>query len=163
MFLSDTTIMELIENGTILIEPYDPALIQPCSIDVRLGSVALASFGKRNGFTCWTINPHQFVLGSTLERIRLPPHIAATVSGKSTTGRRGLAVHITAGHVDPGFDGELTLELCNVSDHEISIVQGDAIGQLIFTYLDRVSENPYNGRYQGQRGPTPPRPKKYRG
>lgn len=163
MFLSDATIKYLIDNGTIGIEPYDSSLVQPCSLDIRLGKVALESFGTHLGYTTWTIQPHQFVLASTLEYVQLPNNIAATVSGKSTLGRRGLAIHITAGHIDPGFEGDITLELCNHSDHDIDLIQGNPIGQLIFTYLDHPAQTTYNGRYQRQRGPTPARPKHYRG
>jgi dCTP deaminase len=159
MFLSDATIRKLIADGTILVEPFYPDHVQPCSLDLRLGDMSLESlavFGDQ-----WILGSKQFALGSTEERVRLPSHIAATVSGKSTHGRRGLAVHITAGHVDPGFDGQITLEMYNHSAHELVLTKGVSICQLIFTYLDQPAEHPYTGRYQGQKGPTPARLSKF--
>lgn len=163
MFLSDGTIRKLIESGELEIDPFDPEMIQPCSIDLKLGHFAgdpiyIKRAGGLGG--TWTndlICPGQFALGSTLERIKLPNNIAATVSGKSTWGRKGVAVHITAGHIDPGWNGQITLEFFNHSDRDVEIKSGVAICQLLFTYLDLPAEKPYHGRYQNSVGTINPR------
>lgn len=152
MFLSDRTIRHLVGSRQLVIDPFDPDLVQPCSYDLTLGDVQV---GRIEG-TPWIIGRQAFVLASTRERVELPDWLAATVSGKSTWGRRGLAVHVTAGHVDPGFRGQITLEMVNHSDLLIPLVSGMPIAQLVFTRLDQPAEHPYQGRYQDQMGVTPP-------
>lgn len=157
MFLSDRTIKRLVSSGDLLIEPYDEANVQSCSYDVTIADIALPQPLQFDA-CIWGIAPGQFVLGVTRERIKLPSYLAATVSGKSTWGRRGLAIHITAGHCDPGFDGTITLEIVNHSAEVIPVRQGTPIAQLVFSYLDEPAEHPYAGRYQFQRGVVGARP-----
>ncbi len=156
MFLSDGTIKKLVASGELGIEPYDEALVQPCSYDVLLQDVNLERQLTFDS-TWWIINAGEFVLGSILERITLPAYLGAMVAGKSTWGRKGLIVQ-NAGFVDAGWDGQLTLELFNHSKFSISLKRGVAIAQLVFTYLDAPAEHPYAGRYQGSEGTVQPRP-----
>lgn len=157
MFLSDRTIKTLIASGVIGVTPFDPAMVQPASIDLKLGNLDLPH-GLQLDTVIWSVPPGKFLLGVTAERIRLPNHIAGTVHGKSTWARKGLTIHQTGGHVDPFFDGDLTLELQNVSDKDILIRKGEPICQLVFTYLDMECETPYAGRYQNSTGIVQPRP-----
>ena len=148
MVLSDRTIERLLDEGRIEIEPYDPALLQPSSVDVRVDPFIL--------------HPGEFVLGSTLERIRLPDDLVARLEGKSSLGRLGLLIHSTAGFIDPGWDGHVTLELSNVANLPITIYYGMKIGQLSFMQLSEPAQTPYGSgdlgsKYQGQQGPTPSR------
>lgn len=166
--LSDTTIMSLLMAGDISIVPApNPENIQPVSVDLLLGN----SFCMlpRNQFDehhqCianrFTVNPGMFVLASTLERVKLPAHIAATVHGKSTWARRGLMVE-AAGLVDPGFDGTITLELKNLSHLPILLSAGDRICQMSFHAIDTSVLRPYGStglgsHYQGQTKAEPAR------
>lgn len=156
MFLSDCTIKQLIWESKLVIDPYDVKLIQPCSYDLTL-----ADLDKPRPLMfdhlIWGIEPDEFVLGVTREFIKLPSNIAGTVLGKSTWGRKGLSIHQTAGHVDPGWKGELTLELYNCSKEVIVIRQFAPIAQIVFTSLDVDCEHPYAGRYQGSQGIVQPR------
>ena len=156
MFLSDATIRALVNDKTLGIYPYDPSLVQPCSYDLTLGDVGME---RPMGFdaSIWSVQPGQFLLAATQEYITLPAHIAGTVLGKSTWGRLGLTIHQTAGHVDPGWQGELTLELFNCSQEALILRRGDPIAQIAFTYLDQPAETPYRGRYLGSRGVVQPR------
>ncbi len=156
MFLSDGTIRRLIESKEISIEPFNDALVQPCSYDLTIADLELPR-PLQFDHTIWSIPANTFVLGVTAERVKLPAHIAASVAGKSTWGRKGLTVHQTAGHIDPGFDGDIVLEIKNVSDKDVVVRKGTAIAQLVFTYLDQPAEHPYAGRYQHQVGITPAR------
>lgn len=178
MLLSDHDIADLIASGRAGITPYDPALVQPASIDVRLdryfrlfdnhkyavidpaaeqpGLTRLVDVGASEPFV---LHPGEFVLGSTLERVRLPDDVAARLEGKSSLGRLGLLTHSTAGFIDPGFDGHVTLELSNTATMPILLYPGMKIGQLCFFQLTSPAERPYGtgaigSRYQGQRGPT---------
>jgi len=161
------------------IEPYDPSLVQPCSIDVRLGDELTTVHGSRykgeilvapkdhtgplfGGYTPYKeyLNPHEFLLGHTLETVSIPSNILCTISGKSSLGRLGLCVHATAGFIDPGFKGQITLELFNMSSVPIKLTSGMLIAQLSFQYLDLPAEKPYGhpdlkSHYQGQTGATP--------
>lgn len=176
MVLSDATIRTNIEAGDIVIDPYDLNLVQPASIDVRTsGQFRIFNNARcpyidvrqpmddltslvETGFDVpFILHPGEFVLGSTLEYVELPDNIVARLEGKSSLGRLGLLIHSTAGFVDPGFKGTLTLELTNVSSLPITIYENMPIGQLSFMYLDRPAENPYGGqgsKYQGQVEPT---------
>lgn len=187
MILSDGTIRKLIESGEIGVEPYDPSMIQPASIDVRLGKdfltyrsgshLATIDPARKDGSTAsvmsyehvvcgddhpeFIVFPNAFVLATTLETIRVPNNLLARLEGKSSLGRIGLQVHITAGYIDPGFIGEVTLELYNVTNRPIVLVPGMKIGQICFEQMDAPAERPYGSsglgsHYQAQRGATPP-------
>lgn len=179
MLLSDRDIKAEIELGRVKIEPYDPVMIQPSSIDVRLDRFFRTFENHRYPFIDprqeqneltrvvevrsdepFVLHPGEFALGSTYEVVSLPDDLAARVEGKSSLGRLGLLTHATAGFVDPGFSGHVTLELSNVSTLPIMLWPGMKIGQLCFMRLSSPAEHPYGSsiygsRYQGQRGPTP--------
>ncbi len=179
--LSDRTIRRLIEEGRIGIAPYDPSLMQPSSLDVRVDRYfrvfrnsrypyidvkteqeELTELVEVAGEEAFILHPGEFVLGSTLERVTLPDDLVARLEGKSSLGRLGLLIHSTAGFIDPGWDGHVTLELSNVANLPITIYPGMKIGQLSFVQLTEPAERPYGAagigsKYQGQRGPTPSR------
>ena len=181
MLLSDRDIREQIEAKRVSVEPYDESMIQPSSIDFRLDRYfrvfenhryphidpavdqsELTRVVEAEGEEPFILHPGEFVLGSTLEVVSLPDDIAARVEGKSSLGRLGLLTHATAGFVDPGFSGHVTLELANVATLPIKLYPGMKIGQLCFFRLSSPAEHPYGSakygsRYQGQRGPTPSR------
>ena len=178
MVLADATIRRLIAEGAIGIDPYDESLLQPSSVDVRVDRYFRVFRNNRYPFidvkaeqeeltelveidpeTPFILHPGEFVLGSTLERIRLPDDLVARLEGKSSLGRLGLLIHSTAGFIDPGWDGHVTLELSNVANLPITIYVGMKIGQLSFMQLTEASERPYGtgglgSKYQGQKGPT---------
>lgn len=181
MLLSDRDILAEIGAGRVLVEPYDEAMIQPSSIDFRLDRYFRVFENHRYphidpavdqsdltrevepvGDEPFILHPGEFVLGSTLEMVTLPDDLAARVEGKSSLGRLGLLTHATAGFVDPGFSGHVTLELANVATLPIKLYPGMKIGQLCFFRLSSPAQHPYGSakygsRYQGQRGPTPSR------
>lgn len=178
MLLSDRDIRAEIDAGHVVIDPYDPDMIQPSSVDVRLDRHFRLFDNHRyphidpsqpqddltQAFECdpdepLVLHPGEFVLGSSYERIGLPADIAARLEGKSSLGRLGLLTHSTAGFIDPGFQGHVTLELSNVSTLPILLWPGMKIGQTCFFRLSSPAERPYGSgasgsRYQGQRGPT---------
>jgi len=180
--LSDRTIQRLLDEGRIGIDPYDPTLLQPSSVDVRVDRYFRVFHNARYAYIDvrepqedlteevvieddgkpFILHPGEFVLGSTLERITLPDDLVARLEGKSSLGRLGLLIHSTAGFIDPGWDGHVTLELSNVANLPITIYYGMKIGQLSFVQLTEPAESPYGSaslgsKYQGQRGPTPSR------
>src|SRR4051812_40219459 len=181
MVLSDRSIRAEIEAGRVVVDPYDPDLIQPSSIDVRVDRrfrvfqnsrypfidvrqpmEDLTELVEVDGGRPFILHPGEFVLGQTLERVTLPDDLVARLEGKSSLGRLGLLIHSTAGFVDSGFSGNLTLELSNVANLPITIYQGMPIGQLSFMRMDGPVERPYGSRetsnkYQGQTEPTPSR------
>jgi dCTP deaminase len=182
MVLSDGAIRRAIDEGRIRLDPFDPALVQPASIDVRCDRRFRVFRNSRYGFIDvrvpmpdltelveapdddepFILHPGEFVLGSTLERLTLGVDIVARLEGKSSLGRLGLQVHSTAGFVDPGFSGHITLELSNVANLPITLWPGMKIGQLCMFRLSSPAEHPYGSavygsRYQDQRGPTPSR------
>ncbi|HEY2776644.1 MAG TPA: dCTP deaminase [Gaiellaceae bacterium] len=181
MVLSDRTIATLIADGRIGIDPYDEALLQPSSVDVRVDRTfrvfhnarypyidvkqqqeALTELVEIDGDEPFILHPGEFVLGATLERITLPDDLVARLEGKSSLGRLGLLIHSTAGFIDPGFDGHVTLELSNVANLPITIYYGMKIGQISFMRMTEPASAPYGSdklgsKYQGQRGPTPSR------
>ena len=181
MVLSDRTIREEIEAGRIAFDPFDPGLIQPSSVDVRVDRSFRVFHNARYAFIDvkepqealtelveideerpFILHPGEFVLGSTLERVTLPDDLVARLEGKSSLGRLGLLIHSTAGFIDPGWDGHVTLELSNVANLPIMLWPGMKIGQLCMFRLSSPAEHPYGSalygsRYQGQRGPTPSR------
>lgn len=167
MILSDKTIKKLLAQGLLCIDPVEPHQIQPASVDIRIGSsfstlkstgLAPVEMSSKLEYETlqadrFVIAPGQFVLASTLEYFRLPANLTAFVEGRSSIGRLGLFIQ-NAGWVDPGFEGEITLELFNASQSSIVLESGWRVGQLVFAQLDDDAENPYRGKYQGQRGAT---------
>ncbi|GGK78509.1 dCTP deaminase [Ornithinimicrobium pekingense] len=178
MLLSDRDIRAQIDAGRVVLDPWEPAMVQPSSVDVRLDRyfrlfdnhkypvidpaqdqpdlTRLVEVEKDESFV---LHPGEFVLGSTYEQVTLPDDVAARVEGKSSLGRLGLLTHATAGFVDPGFTGHVTLELSNVATLPIVLHPGMKIGQLCFFQLSSPAEHPYGSsdkgsHYQGQRGPT---------
>jgi dCTP deaminase len=172
--LSDGTIRRLVEEGRVKIDPWDPAMVQPASVDLRLGSsfrvfhnhrlpaidlaepprnvTELVEVAPEQSFV---IHPGEFVLGTTTEWVELPDDVVARIEGKSSLGRLGLIVHATAGFVDPGFRGTLTLEITNLTRVPIVLWPGKPIAQLSFMALDQPAERPYGSpelgsHYQGQ-------------
>ena len=167
MILSDKTIRTLLASGQLDIHPLGDKQIQPASVDIRLGdtfsvmeagSNAILKMDQAAAYRSMSADsflllPGQFVLASTMEYFRLPNNMTAFVEGRSSIGRLGLFIQ-NAGWVDPGFEGEITLELYNASCSAIELRAGQRVGQLVFAQLDRDAENPYNGKYQGQRNAT---------
>jgi dCTP deaminase len=178
VLLSDRDIRAEITGGRIGLEPYEPAMIQPSSIDVRLDRFfrlfdnhkypfidpaadqpELTRLVEVDADAAFILHPGEFVLGSTYEQVSLPDDVAARLEGKSSLGRLGLLTHSTAGFIDPGFSGHVTLELSNVATLPIKLWPGMKIGQMCFFRLSSPAEKPYgsadySSRYQGQRGPT---------
>ena len=181
MVLSDRTIKAEISAGRIVIDPFDPGLVQPSSVDVRVDNKFRVFHNARHPYIdvrkpmddltelvvvskeeAFILHPGEFVLGQTLESIALPNDIVARLEGKSSLGRLGLLIHSTAGFVDPCFDGNLTLELSNVANLPITIYYGMPIGQISFMRMDGPVDMPYGAseagsKYQGQAEPTPSR------
>ena len=181
MLLSDRDLKAAIEQGQMGLSPYDEAMVQPSSIDVRLDryfrvfanhrythidpAVAQEDLTEQvepAGDEAFILHPGEFVLGSTLEVITLGDDLAARLEGKSSLGRLGLLTHSTAGFIDPGFSGHVTLELSNVANLPIRLYPGMKIGQVCVLRLSSPAEHPYGSsvygsRYQDQRGPTPSR------
>jgi dCTP deaminase len=178
VLLSDRDIRAELDSGRVVLEPYDPAMIQPSSVDVRIDRLfrlfdnhkysvidpaqeqpeltRLVEVDKGEAFV---LHPGEFVLASTFEVVTLPDDVAARLEGKSSLGRLGLITHSTAGFIDPGFSGHVTLELANVATLPIKLWPGMKIGQLCFFRLSSAAEHPYGSakygsRYLGQRGPT---------
>jgi len=178
VLLSDRDILAEIDAGRVALDPYDASMIQPSSIDVRLDKFFrvfdnhkyphidpsqdqsdLTRAVEVTGEDAFILHPGEFVLGSTYEYVTLPDDVAARLEGKSSLGRLGLMTHSTAGFIDPGFQGHITLELANVATLPIKLYPGMKIGQLCFFRLTSPADNPYGSekygsRYQGQRGPT---------
>ncbi|MEI7592910.1 MAG: dCTP deaminase [Actinomycetes bacterium] len=181
MILSDRSIREELDAGRIVIEPLLPNSIQPSSVDLHIDRyfrvfrnhtmshidvkqnledlTELVEMEEDNPFM---LHPGEFVLGSTLERVALPTDLVARLEGKSSLGRLGLLIHSTAGFVDAGWDGQLTLELSNVANLPITLYSGMKIGQISFMRMTTPADVPYGSsavgsKYQGQRGPRPSR------
>ena len=181
MILSDRSLREAIDAGRLVVDPLDDDAIQPSSIDVRLDNRFRTFYTARHPYIdvkqpmddltelvevkpdeAFILHPGEFVLGSSLERIGIPADLAARLEGKSSLGRLGLMTHSTAGFLDPGFQGHVTLELSNVANLPITLYPGMRIGQIAVFQLTTPAERPYGSRgvrskYQGQRGPTPSR------
>jgi dCTP deaminase len=179
MLLSDRDIAAEIKSGRVKVEPFEPKMIQPSSVDVRLDrffrvfenhryevidpSIEQAELTREVAVApddFFILHPGEFVLASTYEVITLPDDIAGRLEGKSSLGRLGLLTHSTAGFIDPGFSGHITLELSNVANLPVKLYPGMKIGQLCLIKLSSSAEHPYGSalygsRYQGQRGPTP--------
>nr|WP_202886044.1 dCTP deaminase [Kribbella sandramycini] len=179
--LSDRDILAELDAKRVQLDPFDAAMVQPSSVDVRLDRFFrvfenhkyphidpaeeqpdLTRMVEPEGEDPFILHPGEFVLGSTYELVTLPDDVAARLEGKSSLGRLGLLTHSTAGFIDPGFSGHVTLELSNVATLPIKLWPGMKIGQLCFFRLSSPAEHPYGSakygsRYQGQRGPTPSR------
>jgi dCTP deaminase len=181
VILSDRSLRKAIADQRIIIDPLDDNCIQPSSIDVKVGNLfrvfrnhtaavidvkqdledltELVSIPEGGVFM---LHPGEFVLGSTRERVVVPDDLVARIEGKSSLGRLGLLIHSTAGFIDAGFDGHITLELSNVASLPITIYPDMKIGQISFVQMTTPADNPYGSgahgsKYQGQRGPTPSR------
>ncbi|GAB6939382.1 dCTP deaminase [Isoptericola variabilis] len=178
VLLSDRDIRAELDAGRVVLDPYDPSMLQPSSIDVRLDRYFRLFDNHKYPFIDpsqeqpeltrlvevapdepFVLHPGEFVLGSTFEAVTLPDDVAARLEGKSSLGRLGLLTHSTAGFIDPGFSGHVTLELSNVATLPITLWPGMKIGQMCFFRLSSPAEHPYGSdaygsRYQGQRGPT---------
>lgn len=181
MILSDRSIREELAAGRIVIEPLDEACIQPSSVDLHVDRLFRVFRNHTMGHIdvkrdledltelvtvaddeAFILHPGEFVLGSTAERVRLPDDLVARLEGKSSLGRLGLLIHSTAGFVDAGWDGQLTLELSNVANLPITLYPGMKIGQISFLRMTTPADQPYGSKgvgskYQGQRGPVPSR------
>lgn len=167
MVLSDRTIYKMLESGTLQITPMERDQVQPASVDIRLGNTfsivedsptGIITLDKEIKYKTITTDtyvllPNQFVLATTMEYFELPDDLTAFVEGRSSLGRMGLFIQ-NAGWVDPGFKGEITLELYNVNRCAIELKAGRRVGQLVFSRTDDVAMHPYNGKYQGQKGAT---------
>ena len=178
MLLSDRDIRAELASGRVGLDPLDPAMVQPASVDVRLDRFfrlfdnhryahidprqeqdELTRLVEVDPDEAFILHPGEFVLGSTYEQVTLPDDLAARLEGKSSLGRLGLLTHSTAGFIDPGFSGHVTLELSTVATLPITLWPGMKIGQLCFFRLSSAAQSPYGtganqNRYQGQRGPT---------
>ena len=178
MVLSDRTIRDEIDQGRIVVDPFDPGLVQPSSVDVRVDRSFRVFHNARypfidvrqpmedltekvevDGEEPFILHPGEFVLGQTLEKVTLPDDLVARLEGKSSLGRLWLLIHSTAGFVDSGFSGNLTLELSNVANLPITIYHGMPIGQISFMRMDGPVDRPYGSgdtgsKYQGQTEPT---------
>jgi dCTP deaminase len=181
VLLSDRDLRKELDSGRLGVAPFDPAMLQPSSIDIRLDRFfrvfnntkythidpklqqdELTSMVEKDNDDAFVLHPGEFVLGSTYELVTLPDDLAGRLEGKSSLGRLGLLTHSTAGFIDPGFSGHITLELSNVANLPITLWPGMKIGQLCLFRLSSSAEFPYGSaqagsRYQGQRGPTPSR------
>lgn len=180
MVLSDRSILEAIASGRVVIDPFDSSLVQPSSVDVRVGNLFRVFRNNRRpyidvredpaGLTelCeatdedpFILHPGEFVLGATLERVKIGTDLVARLEGKSSLGRLGLLIHATAGFIDPGFEGTITLELSNIAPLPITIYPNMKIGQLSFLQMTTPADNPYGSgalsvasKYKGQSEPT---------
>jgi dCTP deaminase len=178
VLLSDRDLKAEIDKGRVNLEPYDPKMVQPSSIDVRLDKFFRTFENHKYAYIDpaedqpdltrlvetpvnepFILHPGEFVLGSTYEVVSLPDDLAGRLEGKSSLGRLGLLTHSTAGFIDPGFSGHITLELSNVANLPIKLWPGMKIGQLCLFRLSSPAEHPYGSaiygsKYQGQRGPT---------
>jgi dCTP deaminase len=181
VLLSDRDISRQLDAGRVRLDPFDPKLIQPSSVDVRLDrwfrvfqnhryafidpsqqQEDLTELVETTGDDFFVLHPGEFVLGATLDAVTLPDDVAARLEGKSSLGRLGLLIHSTAGFVDAGWDGHLTLELSNVATLPIALYPRMKIGQISFFEMTTPADHPYGSaekgsKYQGQRGPTPSR------
>ncbi len=181
MILSDRSIREAVSSGWIVIEPFDDDCVQPSSVDLHLDQrflvfrnhtralidvkedlTDLTELVEVNTEDPFILHPGEFVLGSTMERVVVPNELVARLEGKSSLGRLGLLIHSTAGYVDAGWDGQLTLELSNVASLPITLYPHMKIGQISFMQMTTEAENPYGtgplgSKYRGQEGPRPSR------
>jgi dCTP deaminase len=177
VILSDRSIREAIESGRLGIDPFDPKLVQPSSIDVRLDNKFLVFRNTKRAFIDvkqpaddlmemievgmdepMFLHPHEFVLGSTVERVRIPNDIVGRLEGRSSLGRLGVVIHSTAGFIDASFEGHVTLEISNLANLPIALYPGMRIGQISFSLMTTAADRPYGpergSKYSGQQVPT---------
>jgi dCTP deaminase len=177
VILSDRSIKEAIATGRLGIEPFDPELVQPSSVDVRLDNKFLVFRNTKRAYIDvkqpaddlmemievgpeepMFLHPHEFVLGSTIERVRMPNDLVARLEGRSSLGRLGVVIHSTAGFIDPEFQGHVTLEISNLANLPIALYPGMRIGQISFSLMTTPAERPYGAargsKYSGQQLPT---------
>ena len=177
MILSDRSIKEAIASGRLGIDPFDPKLVQPSSVDVRLDNKFLVFRNTKRAFIDvkqpaddlmemievgldepMFLHPHEFVLGSTVERVRMPDDLVGRLEGRSSLGRLGVVIHSTAGYLDPCFEGHVTLEISNLANLPIALYTQMRIGQLSFSQMMTPAERPYGpargSKYSGQQLPT---------
>ncbi len=176
MILSDRDILKKIEKGELGIKPFDPSNVQPSTVDLKLDSklrvfdnwkMGIVDLKEEKDYSKvvevgeegFVIHPGEFILGSTVEKVSLPRDLAAKLEGRSSLGRLGLVIHATAGYVDPGFSGFLTLEISNISRMPIRVYPEMRIAQICFFNMSSPVKNPYGSKevgskYQGQKGPT---------
>jgi dCTP deaminase len=177
VILSDRSIRDAIESGRLGIDPFDPTLIQPSSIDVRLDNKFLVFRNTKRAYIDvkqpaedlmelievgpdqpMFLHPHEFVLGSTLERVRIPNDLVGRLEGRSSLGRLGVVIHSTAGFIDPSFEGNVTLEISNMANLPIALYPRMRIGQISFVEMTTPAERPYGpgrgSKYSGQQLPT---------
>jgi dCTP deaminase len=177
VILSDRSINEAIASGRLEIEPFDPKLVQPSSIDVRLDNKFLVFRNTKRAFIDvkqpaddlmemievgqdepMFLHPHEFVLGSTIERVKMPDDLVGRLEGRSSLGRLGVVIHSTAGYLDPAFDGRVTLEISNLANLPIALYPGMRIGQISFSLMTTPADRPYGAargsKYSGQQLPT---------
>lgn len=177
MILSDVDLQKEIKNRRVIISPFNLSSIQPASYDVTLGdqfrifkNTQKAYLDVKEDFSEFMelikipkgkpliIHPREFLLGTTVEKVKLPDDIVAQLMGRSSIGRLGIIVHATAGFIDPGFEGHITLEMTNVANIPIALYPGMRIGQISFTRMSSPAKNPYSpkrgSKYSGQKGPT---------
>jgi len=180
VILSDHSLRVELAAGRIVVEPFDERCVQPSSIDVKLSNLFRVFRNHTAGVIdvksavdltepveisddgVFMLHPGEFVLGSTLERIAVPDDMVSRIDGKSSLGRLGLIIHSTAGFIDPGFDGHITLELTNIATLPITLYPAMKVGQVSFMRMTTPADRPYGSgatgsKYQGQRGPTPSR------
>jgi dCTP deaminase len=181
VILSDRSIREQIAAGRLVIEPFDLSLVQPSSIDLRLDRRFLVFRNTRRAYLDVkepaddlmervepddgkpiVLHPSEFVLGSTVETVTIPDDLVARLEGRSSVGRLGIVIHSTAGYIDPGFSGQITLEIANLATIPVLLYPGMRIAQISFSQMTSPAEKPYGGRglgskYQGQGAPTPSR------
>jgi dCTP deaminase len=177
VILSDRSIKEAIATGRLGIEPFDPKLVQPSSIDVRLDSKFLVFRNTKRAYIDvkqpaddlmemievgpnepMFLHPHEFVLGSTIERVRMPDDLVGRLEGRSSLGRLGVVIHSTAGFIDASFEGHVTLEISNLANLPIALYPGMRIGQISFSLMTTPADKPYGAargsKYSGQQLPT---------
>ena len=177
MILSDRSIKEAIASGRLGIEPFDPNLVQPSSIDVRLDNKFLVFRNTKRAFIDvkqpaddlmemievgsdepMFLHPHEFVLGSTIERVKMPDDLVGRLEGRSSLGRLGVVIHSTAGYLDPAFEGHVTLEISNLANLPVALYPGMRIGQISFSLMTTPADRPYGAargsKYSGQQLPT---------
>ncbi len=177
MILSDRSIREAIASGRLAVDPFDPALVQPSSIDVRLDRKFLVFRNTKRAYIDvkqpaedlmemievgpdepMFLHPHEFVLGNTIERVRIADDLVGRLEGRSSLGRLGVVIHSTAGFLDPGYEGHITLEISNLANLPIALYPHMRIGQISFVQMTTAAEHPYgpdrSSKYQGQALPT---------
>jgi dCTP deaminase len=177
VILSDRSIREAIASGRLGIDPFDPKLVQPSSVDVRLDNKFLVFRNTKRAFIDvkqpaddlmelidvgldepMFLHPHEFILGNTIERVRMPDNLVGRLEGRSSLGRLGVVIHSTAGFIDAAFEGHVTLEISNLANLPIALYPGMRIGQISFTEMTTAAEQPYGpgrgSKYSGQQLPT---------